>query len=247
MIPHSQVGRRQMTAPRCLRFIWCGIFALLLACSIPTNCVCQPDSVIAATTSAPIWAALDILLPRFLRVGYNTRTWVRDSLASDTTNDVAKVDQIYRHALAEANGNHAIALFAAAIATLEHRYIPLAIGIDLPLTFEAEADFNRRVAALPRRLFADRPNGDDRDKLQHFFASAWLTLALNSRHTADAIGWGIERGERLLLTGETEDPRDIRANRLGQMFAELLRSHPTAVPSIMFNTWNRKAKRGRKG
>ena len=116
----------------------------------------------------------------------------------------------------------------------------------LTLTFEGQAEFDRRVAKLPQRLFADLPNGDDRDKLQHFFASAWLARALDSRHAADLIGWGIEIGERLLLTGEAEDPRDIRANRLGQLFAELLNSHPAALPSMMFDAWNRRMLAGGK-
>lgn len=254
MIPHSPIGRRQMTATRCHGFIWRGIFALMLAGFIPNHSICQtgstgPTTISVSTSASSISPSLDILVPRFLRAIYHTRAWVRDSLGrartNNITNDVGKVDQIYRHALAEANGDHTVALLAAAIATLEHRHIPLAIGIDLPLTFESRTDFNRRVATLPRRLFADRPNGDDRDKLQHFFASAWLTLALGSRKSADAIGWGIERGEQLLLSGQAQDLRDIRANRLGQRFAELLKHHPTALPSMMFNGWNRKAKRGR--
>lgn len=230
-----------MTPPCCSGFIWYGIFVLSALLAPATACA-QPDSATTAVASATSSFPLDLLLPGFLRAAYNTRLWVRDSLSSDTTDDLGKIDQIYRRALSETNGDHTVALLAAAIATMEHRHIPFAIGIDLPLTLETQEAFDQRVAKLPKRLFADLPNGDDRDKLQHFFASAWLASALDSRHAADAIGWGIEIGEQLLLTGGVHDPRDIRANRLGQLFAELLNNHPTALPSMMFDAWNRKMK-----
>ncbi|KXK53328.1 MAG: hypothetical protein UZ07_CHB004002799 [Chlorobi bacterium OLB7] len=249
MIPHTSVARRQMTPPRCARFIWRMSFVFLLFGAASARGVAQADSSANPTFPAsitPLLDPLDILLPGFLRAAYNTRTWVRDSLASSDTNGLEAVDQIYRRALFETDGDHTLALLAAAIATMEHRQLQFSIGLTLPLTFEGQAEFDRRVAKLPQRLFADLPNGDDRDKLQHFFASAWLARALDSRHAADLIGWGIEIGEGLLLTGEAEDPRDIRANRLGQLFAELLNSHPAALPSMMFDAWNRRMLAGGK-
>lgn len=225
---------------------WVVARCLIVICQffITSTTQAQPDS--SKNSIAPsISLSLDIFLPGFLRAAYNTRTWVRDSLSCDTTtDDLRKIDQIYHRALFETNGDHTTALLAAAIATMEHRHIPLAIGIDVPLTLESQESFDQRVANLPQRVFADIPNGDDRDKLQHFFASAWLASALDSRHASDAIGWGIEIGEQLLLTGGVQDPRDIRANRLGQLFAELLKNHPTALPSMMFDSWNRKMKLG---
>ncbi len=184
---------------------------------------------------------LDLLVPASIRMGYATRTWVRDSLPSsgDSVGDLDLVDVIYLRALHEAGGDHTLALFAATISVMEHRHIPLAIGIDVPLTLESQEEFDRRVARLPRVLFADRPEGDDRDKLQHFFASAWLTLVLDDPSLADLGGLAIERGEGILLQGGEEDNRDIRANRLGQHFATLLLHRPHALPSTLFKAWNK--------
>jgi hypothetical protein len=53
------------------------------------------------------------------------------------------------------------------------------------------------------------------------------------------MGLGIEIGEDAFVTGGANDRRDVRANRLGHHFAELLREHPDALPSMMFRAWNR--------
>jgi hypothetical protein len=127
----------------------------------------------------------------------------------------------------------------------EHRTIPLLIGINLPLTLEPSEEFRQRVARLPSKLFADLPDGNDRDKLQHFFASAWLAWTLDSRDAADLLGLGIEAGEDAFVKGGANDRRDVRANRLGQHFAELLHEHPDALPSMIFRAWNREWERRR--
>jgi hypothetical protein len=186
-------------------------------------------------------AAHELLLPDFLRIGYQTRAWVREELppASDSLPDLDRMDLIYRRAIVESEGEIGHALLASLIATFEHRTIPLSFGLDLPLTLEPQELFDRRVERLPRSLFADLAHGDDRDKLQHFFASAWLTWGLDNRSVADVIGLGVETGEDLIVRGGLDDPRDVRANRLGQLFAVLLRSHPDALPSQIFRAWNR--------
>lgn len=197
--------------------------------------------VAVAGTPSPI-APLDLLLPTALRAGYAARTWVRDSLASADValDDLDRMDLIYARALGESEGEIGTALFAALVASFEHRTIPLAFGPRVPLTLESEEDFARRVAALPGHLFADRPGGGDRDKLQHFFASAWLAWGLDNAELADAIGLAVEAGEAAFVSGGADDPRDVRANRLGQLYAELLRRRPGALPSVMFRAWNKR-------
>ncbi len=190
-------------------------------------------------------SALDLLLPEPIRTGYLTRAWIRDSLppAADSLDDLTRMDMLYLRAFGEAGGNPESTLLAALIASFEHRTIPLSIGLELPLTLEPQEAFERRVARLPRRLFLDNPNGDDKDKLQHFFASAWLATMLDNGSAADLLGIGVELGEALFIRGGADDPRDIRANRLGHLYAELLRTHPHALPSTLFRAWNREYKR----
>jgi hypothetical protein len=194
------------------------------------------------------WSPLDPLLPNGVVAGYRARVWVRDSLPpeSDSVADLDRVDMIYLRALREAGGDIESALLASLIATFEHRTIPFTFGFDLPLTFEPRDLFDRRVARLPGHLFLDHPNGGDRDKLQHFFASAWLAHTLDNGLLADIIGQGVEQGESSFIVGGADDPRDIRANRLGQLFVELLATHPRALPSSMFRAWNRRYVEGRR-
>ncbi|MDB5033368.1 MAG: hypothetical protein JWQ98_609 [Chlorobi bacterium] len=182
----------------------------------------------------------DLFVPTGLRVGYQTREWVRDSLppAGDSLDDLARMDMIYMRSIGEAGGDLQLALFGSLIASFEHKTIPFTFGLHLPLTLEPEAGFNKRVARLPDRIFLDQPRGNDRDKLQHFFASAWLAWTFDNDGTADLIGIGIEEGEELFIRGGANDPRDVRANRLGQLFAELLRTYPRALPSTIIRAWN---------
>jgi hypothetical protein len=184
---------------------------------------------------------LDLLLPAPIRAGYLTRSWVRDSLppASDSLDDLARLDMIYVRAIGESSGDIGVALFASLIACFEHRTIPFSFGLHLPLTLEPQDAFERRVARLPEKIFADQPRGNDRDKLQHFFASASLAWGLDNAALADLAGLGIESGEAAFIAGGADDPRDVRANRLGQHFAELLRDYPHALPSVLFRAWNR--------
>ncbi len=196
----------------------------------------------------PSWSSpLDLLLPPAIRAGYHTRAWARDALppAGDSLDDLARMDMIYLRALGESSGDIESALLASLIACFEHRTIPFSFGLHLPLTLEGDESFARRVERLPELLFADRPEGGDRDKLQHFFASAWLAWTLDNGALADLAGLGIEAGEEAFISGGADDPRDVRTNRLGQHFAELLRTRPRALPSAMIRAWNRAYRAGR--
>lgn len=223
-------------------------FIALLALLLSADASAQRSSRIDSLILAPLLAGpleagpLDLLLPAMLRQGYQTRTWVRDSLPlpGGDLDDLDRMDMIYLRAMNESAGDIGGALLASLIATFEHRKIPFTFGLSLPLTLEGKDAFDRRVERLPRRLFADMPNGDDRDKLQHFFGSAWLAWALDNGTLADMIGLGIEVGEEMFISGGANDARDVRANRLAHMFVELLREYPRALPSVMFRAWNRR-------
>ncbi len=199
--------------------------------------------VLAVTSAAQAQTSsvLDLLLPAPLRAGYQTRVWVREALPppSDTLDDLDRLDMIWSRALDESDGRIDRALLASLIATFKHREIPFTFGITLPITVEGSEAFARRTAILPRHLYVDLPDGDDRDKLQHFFASAFLSWTLDNGALADLAGLGVEVGEDAFVRGGANDPRDVRTNRLGQLFAELLHTHPAATPGMMFRAWNR--------
>jgi len=102
-----------------------------------------------------------------------------------------------------------------------------------PLTSEFADTFRARLDALPSRLYADTPGGraGDRDKLQHFFGSAFLTVLFESADAADRVGQFIEIGEDMFVVGGVNDPRDMRANRQGQAFGTRLLAGEDACPS----------------
>jgi len=151
----------------------------------------------------------------------------------DKFGDVIAIDLIYKKSLVICNYNIADALLVCGLSTLDHRKIkfkiPL-INLNLPifLTSESEREFKRRVANLPSHIFSDTL--DDRDKLQHFFLSAYITYVNGGRASADKIGILVEEGEKFGLN-LVKDERDIMANRTGQRFGLYLHKNPLALPS----------------
>ncbi len=165
---------------------------------------------------------------------------VRDFIRSDDFKnlkdkfgELVAVDIIYKKSLVICNYNIADALLVCGFSTLDHRKIKFkipVIGLNLPifLTSESEDKFKRRVANLPSRIFSDTL--DDRDKLQHFFLSAYIAYINGGRKSADMLGVLIEEGEKFGLN-LIRDERDIMANRLGQEFGLWLHKNPFALPS----------------
>ncbi|HLF20549.1 MAG TPA: hypothetical protein VI704_07150, partial [Bacteroidota bacterium] len=71
----------------------------------------------------------------------------------------------------------------------------------------------------------------DKDKLQHFFASAYLSYASESQDFTRTTGNLVEWGEANFVVGGADDPRDKRANKQGEAFGRDLLSVKTLLPS----------------
>lgn len=150
--------------------------------------------------------------------------------------DVHAIDIIYKKSLALCNYDIENALLVCGFATLDHRKIEFKlpiIGLKIPLilTSESKENFKKRIVNLPSKIFSDTL--DDKDKLQHFFFSAYITYKNMGRKTADKIGLLIEEGEKIGLN-LVRDERDIIANRLGQNFGLSLHKNPFTLPSRFF-------------
>lgn len=200
-----------------------------------------------AVTAAPMETpeAVRFFAPFFFPKVLQDLTWLDEYLRSTEfstlrvrSGDPAAVDALFGRALELSWGNTGEALLLSALVTLDHRRVPvriplLGVEIPLPLTAEFPEVFEARVAALPTWLYGDSPPGayGDRDKLQHFFGSAFLTLVSESEEAADAAGGLVERGESRWVAGETVDLRDVRANRQGQRFGRALLDGRQAAPS----------------
>ncbi len=216
-----------MIAPRFMPFTRNVIPLVVLMLLFSRSGVAQPGPEFplaragcAARHTIPL--PFSLFLPEGIRLGYDMRSYVASPEFGKFDSSVAPevgFDEIYFEALEMAHGDISTALLAAALGSFEHEYIPLdilGIRIDLPLTSESHARFERRWSHLPAYLYHTREL--DRDKLQHFFASAWLKSTLGMDWLVRLAGEGVEIGEKLFVVGGFVDPRDLHANADGLRF-----------------------------
>jgi hypothetical protein len=158
--------------------------------------------------------------------------------------DTVAVDVIFLRAMDIADESIGHALLIATLATFDHFRLGIRIPIlgtmYLPLTLESESSYRIRYSHLPRRVLPDSLGGrkNDKDKMQHFFGSAYLTYVFNSEAVSRALGDFIEWGEPRFIVGGDFDERDKYANRLGQEFGMRLLEGEDVVPSDVL--WGKK-------
>jgi hypothetical protein len=151
--------------------------------------------------------------------------------------DMRAIDAIYLKALQIADYNIARALFLAFMGVLEHRNVnlkvPILSSVEFPLTFEEDTIFNERIKHLPSRIYGDSSPDSigDRDKLQHFFGSAYLSYTSEASELTRSAGDLIEWGEARIVVGGVNDARDKRANKHGESFGRDLLIVKTLLPS----------------
>jgi hypothetical protein len=189
-----------------------------------------------------------LVVPKLLQDIFQLKEFVRSSDFAGfrlRSGDLRAVDAIFERALNLSWNNVYEALFISFLATMEHRRVGVKLPVIgsliwLPLTSEFEDEFDARVNALPSKLYADTPPGrsGDRDKLQHFFGSAFLAYSFESQEAAERIGYFVEWGEPQFVVGGVYDDRDIRANRQGQQFGIQLLQRTSARPSSFFKLVN---------
>jgi hypothetical protein len=191
-------------------------------------------SVIDLTEFLPPFFRNEALLKRYLRDErfYQLRRHFDDTLA---------VDAIFDRAMMLADGDICHALLIAAFAVMDHRQlglnVPLLGSLYLPLTTENDSLFRVRRTHLPKKLLADNPRASDKDKLQHFFGSAYIAYSTNSSVIAEIIGDLFEVGEDRFVLGGRDDPRDKMANAKGRAFGLGLLENEELLPSDVL--WER--------
>jgi hypothetical protein len=180
------------------------------------------------------------LAPENVRTAAVLQDYVRDTMFLHLRmkfGDAAAIDAIYRQALYLTEDDQGEALLIAAGGVLEHFRLGIRIPIfgvlTLPLTLESVDQFRMRYRNLPSRVFSDSADtvSNDKDKLQHFFGSAYLAFTEGWDKIAEHIGDWIERGEESFIVGGRDDVRDRKANALGREFGLLLLDDAFAVPS----------------
>lgn len=222
------------------------LLAALMLLSGTAHCAAPGDTAGTAPPSrlaaSPLVSFLSpLLIPKLIGDGAEVKAYVRSpefAAVRRRAGDRRSIDFLFRTSLSIAWDNTAEGLLLTFFSVMDHRSFgvkaPL-IGTALwvPLTSEFDDDFRRRVDALPTNLYPDTPPGrsGDRDKLQHFFGSAFLTYVTESDGAAERMGSFIEWGEDLFIVGGVSDPRDLRANAEGRDFARALLDDPDALPS----------------
>lgn len=181
-----------------------------------------------------------LFTPQFVKDTRRIREYIRDPRFAELLKrcgDLRAADGIFQKSLKIAEFNIGRALFLSMMACLEHQNIkvdmPLIGAVGLPLTFEADSLFRTRMANLPGRLYEDSPASgqQDKDKLQHFFGSAYLAFVSESPEFARSVGNAVEWGEAKMVVGGADDPRDRRANKQGEAFGHDLLFVNTLLPS----------------
>lgn len=222
-----------------------GLLVLQLGQSVPgvpPVVACQSDARTLPGPLADVASALSvILIPKIFADVTALREYIRSREFAGVRareGDLPAVDAIFEEASRLCWGNRGEALYVAAMATMDHRRVGVRVAalgplLWFPLTSEFEDEYEERVERLPAALYPDSPPGPagDRDKLQHFFGSAFLTFLSESIETADEAGRFVEWGEGAFIVEGIPDDRDLRADRHGQDFGLRLRADPSAKPS----------------
>lgn len=184
----------------------------------------------------------NVATPDLVKDSRRIRAYVRDEkfgILLKRCGDSRAIDAIYLKSLKIAEHSVLRALFLSLIAVLEHRDVELKVpiigAIGIPLTFEEDSTFHARMKNLPSKLYDDTPTEGDRDKLQHFFGSAYIAYASESREFARTSGDLVEWGEAKFVVGGVDDDRDRRANSQGERFGHDLLTIKNLLPSDYFN------------
>ena len=186
-------------------------------------------------------AIFPLLIPVVLNSVQELKTLLQDEEfrhIRERWGDRYAVDVAFRWAEQLCWNNRAVSLLAVFLAMIEHRNVGFRVPflgpvLWLPLSGEFPEEFSARVHALPAHIFPDSPPGEfgDKDKLQHFFGSAFLAYLFGSSAPAERVGDFIEWGEDAFVVDGAYDIRDLEANERGRRFAARLREDREALPS----------------
>ncbi len=167
-----------------------------------------------------------------------------DYIASDefanlrqTTTDLQKVDLLFSKSAKYFKNDISEALLCLTFACLPFDKIDFRfpfIGIlKRPLPSPPKNIFNKRLKNLPKRLFFNSPTNDfgDKDKLSHFFGNAFLHYNISVFNFSKFMGIFVEKTEQNFFANGELDGRDLIANHLGELFAEMLKADSTSKPS----------------
>lgn len=151
-------------------------------------------------------------------------------------NDLALVDSLFTQGLKFFDGNISEALLCLTFTCLPFNHIEIKFfnsKLRLPLPSPPKKVFDLRLNNLPAHLFFNSPQNDfgDKDKLSHFFGNAFLRYNFSPFNFSKFMGIFVETTEQNFFANGGFDYRDLIANHLGELFAEMLKKDKNAKPS----------------
>ncbi|HVO75685.1 MAG TPA: hypothetical protein VMT35_16760 [Ignavibacteriaceae bacterium] len=156
------------------------------------------------------------------------------------TDDLSLVDTIYFKSLEFNKDDISEALLTLTFGTIPYKEIPIQIPlvkciIHFPLISDNDSVFNLKNRNLPKDLLFDTPGDEfgDKDKLAHFFGSAFLSYNSRFFDFGTVFGYFVEVFEESFKVQSSIDNRDLMVNNLGRIFGKILRKNNRAAPSGM--------------
>ena len=153
-------------------------------------------------------------------------------------NDLETVDHIYCKALTFFERDYSETFFCLIFTLIPYNKISMRVPIigskvTIPLPSPPQKIFDEKVKNTPKYLFFDSPtnNFGDKDKLAHFFANAFLRHNVSIFNLSEFLGIFVEYFEQGFFLQGGYDRRDLVANHLGEIFAEMVQKDPDAKPS----------------
>ena len=153
-------------------------------------------------------------------------------------NELTAVDAIYLQAIDHSNNDYSESLLALTFATVPYKKVPIQIPLikiilNYPLISASDSIFNLKNQNLPRYIFFDSSNDSygDKDKLAHFFGSAFISFSSNIFDLGNPIGYFVEVFEESFKVQSSIDERDLITNNLGNIFGKLLKQNKSILPS----------------
>jgi hypothetical protein len=153
-------------------------------------------------------------------------------------NDLFAVDSIYIHARNILDGDNSETFLSLTFAAIPYNNVPIRIPlintlVNIRLICSVDSIYKLKNKKLPSRLFFDTPGGSfgDKDKIAHFFGSAFLSYSTNLFDLADLFGYFVEVFEESFEVQNKVDPRDMEANSLGQLFGQIIKKNKNVMPS----------------
>ncbi|MAT39355.1 MAG: hypothetical protein CL946_07100 [Ectothiorhodospiraceae bacterium] len=181
----------------------------------------------------------EFFLPPVVSDVYKLRAYIADlpvQEGSSRGDRLARLDSIYNRAVALTGGRIGETLFICSFATLPYHTFDAVVPlfgwvITVPVSSESHEAFARRLANLPGGLFTNKESTLDKDKLPHFFGSAYLEYIVQTPIAVMGIGEAVEIGETIFKLEGAYDAADIDANSRGVEFGKALLAGKNVMPS----------------